>query len=186
MSTNETNELPPPLDLSGWRKMPKVMMVIGGILSIIGGIASPVEFGYSWLTAFMFFLTLSLGALFLAMIHHLTDAGWSVGIRRFCEHIASLLFPWLAILFVPVGLLGPKIYKWMTLSPATNNLVAAKQPVFTVSGFWITSGIFFAILWLLSSRLRSLSLEQDKTGAAECTHKMRFHSGWGIVVFALT
>jgi hypothetical protein len=87
---------------------------------------------------------------------------------------------------VPVGLLGPKIYKWMTLSPATNNLVAAKQPVFTVPGFWITSGIFFAILWLLSSRLRSLSLEQDKTGAAECTHKMRFHSGWGIVVFALT
>jgi hypothetical protein len=41
--------------------------------------------------------------LFLVMIHHLTDAGWSVGIRRFCEHLASLLFPWLAILFLPIA-----------------------------------------------------------------------------------
>ncbi len=39
----------------------------------------------------MFFLTLALGALFLVIIHHLTDAGWSVATRRFCEHLASLL-----------------------------------------------------------------------------------------------
>jgi hypothetical protein len=64
-------------------------------------------------------------------------------------------------------------------------LVAAKLPVFTVPGFWITSAIFFAIWWLLSSRLRSLSLEQDETGAAKCTRQMRFHAGWGIVAFGL-
>jgi hypothetical protein len=50
----------------------------------------------------MFYYSIALGALFLVMVHHLTDAGWSVGIRRFCEHLASLLFPWLAILF-PAG-----------------------------------------------------------------------------------
>ena len=50
----------------------------------------------------MFYLSIALGALFMVMVHHLTDAGWSVGIRRFCEHLASLLFPWLAILFLPV------------------------------------------------------------------------------------
>ena len=33
----------------------------------------------------------ALGALFLVLVHHLTDAGWSVGIRRFNEHLASLL-----------------------------------------------------------------------------------------------
>ena len=58
----------------------------------------------------MFYLTIALGALFLVIVHHLTDAGWSVAIRRFCEHIASLLFPWLAILFLPVILFAPKIY----------------------------------------------------------------------------
>ena len=64
------------------------------------------EFGTTWLWAFMFYYSIALGALFLVMIHHLTDAGWSVGIRRFCEHISSLLFPWLAVLFLPVALMG--------------------------------------------------------------------------------
>jgi hypothetical protein len=189
--SHDTKHLPPPLDLSGWRKLPSVLMVVGGVLSVAGAALSwrhndLREFGFSWLLAFMFYYSIALGALFLVMVHHLTDAGWSVGIRRFCEHIASLLFPWLAILFLPVGLLGTKIYKWMTLDAATNNLVAAKLPVFTASGFWVTSAVFFGIWWLLTSRLCSLSLEQDKTGAADCTRKMRFYSGWGIVAFALT
>ena len=172
--------------------LPGAMIFIGGALTVVGALVSFIrndgkEFGFSWLLAFIFYYSIALGALFMVMVHHLTDAGWSVGIRRFCEHLASLLFPWLAILFLPVGLLGPKIYSWMTAgTAANNNLIAAKQPVFTVPGFWITSGIFFAIWWLLSSRLSKLSLEQDKTGAAECTRKLRFHSGWGIVAFALT
>ena len=40
------------------------------------------EFAFSWLLAFMFFLSLGLGGLFLVMVHHLVDAGWSVPIRR--------------------------------------------------------------------------------------------------------
>lgn len=167
------------------------MLFFGAILTGVGAAASVIrnggtEFGFAYLLAFMFYYSIALGALFMVMVHHLTDAGWSVGIRRFCEHLASLLFPWLAILFIPVGLFGSKIYAWMKLDPATNNLVAAKYPVFTIPGFWITSAIFFGIWWILSSRLRELSLEQDDTGAVECTRKMRFYSGWGIVVFGLT
>ena len=49
----------------------------------------------------MFYLSLVLGSAFLVMMHHLFDASWSVGIRRFCEHLACLAFPWMAILFPP-------------------------------------------------------------------------------------
>jgi hypothetical protein len=106
MSSNDKSHLPP-LDLSGWRMLPSVLMVVGGFLSVVGALLSWKhnglrEFGFSWLLAFMFYYSIALGALFLVMIHHLTDAGWSVGIRRFCEHLASLLFPWLAILFLPI------------------------------------------------------------------------------------
>ena len=184
--SHDPTPLPPPLDLSGWRKLPTVLMVVGGLLSVLGAALDPKEFGFSWLLAFMFYYSLALGALFIVMVHHLTDAGWSVGIRRFCEHIASLLFPWLAILFLPVLIFAKKIYSWMGFDPATNNLVAAKLPVFTCSGFIITSAIFFGIWWLLTSQLSRWSLQQDQTGSAECTHKMRFYSGWGIVAFALT
>src|SRR5882724_7242536 len=178
MSSKETNHLPP-LDLSGWRALPTVLMVFGALLSVIGLLKSPTEFGFSWLLAFMFYLSLALGALFLVMVHHLTDAGWSVGIRRFCEHIASLLFPWLAILFIPVLLLSPKIYHWLTL-PATDHLIRDRWPIFTCAGFVVVSALFFGVWWLLTSRLRYWSLRQDVTGDALCTRKMRFHSGWGI------
>jgi hypothetical protein len=183
---HETTELPPPMDLSVWRGAPKVLMVIGGILSLIGVIVSPKEFGYSWLTAFMCFLTLALGAQFLVLLHHLTDAGWSVATRRFCEHISSLLFPWLAILFVPVLLLLKQIYPWMWVHHEGVRALTAKGPLFTWQGFTVASAIFFAIWWLLNNRINYWSLRQDVTGDALCTRKMRFHAGWGILAFAGT
>jgi hypothetical protein len=185
MSSQNKTELPP-LDLSGWRKAPAVLMVVGTVLAVIGAVKNPSEFGCSWLLAFMFFLSIALGALFLVMVHHLSDAGWSVATRRVCEHIAALLFPWLAILFLPVAFFAKHIYKWMTIDPHGNTSLNARLPVFTLPGFLVVSAIFFGIWWLLSSRLRYWSLKQDETGGALCTQRMRFHSGWGIVAFALT
>src|SRR6476619_4830841 len=101
-----------PLDLSKWRNVPMVLMGAGGLLALIGAIAKPQEFAYAWLLAFMFFLSLCLGSLFLILAHHLFDAGWSVPIRRFCEHIASMLFPWMLLLWLPIGILAKQLYPW--------------------------------------------------------------------------
>ena len=186
MSLPQTNQPKAVLKSS----LPGAMIFFGGALTVAGLIASIIrnggkEFGFSWLLAFMFYYSIALGALFIVIVHHLTDAGWSVGIRRFSEHLASLLFPWLAILFLPVLIFAKKIYSWMSLSSATNNLVAAKLPVFTCSGFIITTAIFFGIWWLLTSQLSRWSLKQDQTGSVECTRKLRFYAGWGIVAFSL-
>src|SRR5881394_974301 len=101
--SSETKTAMAPLDLSKWRKAPMLLMAGGGLLALIGLAIDPKQFAFSWLLAFMFFLSLCGGALFLVLVHHLFDAGWSVPIRRFCEHIASLFVPWLLILFIPVG-----------------------------------------------------------------------------------
>jgi hypothetical protein len=186
MSSHNKTELPPPLDLSSWRMLPAVLMGVGGILAVIGAVKNPSEFGYSWLMAFMFFLSIALGALFLVIVHHLTSAGWSVATRRFCEHIASMLQWPLVFLFLPVAFFAKKIYSWMTVDPNASESLRAKLPVFTMPGFYITSAIFFGIWWFLTARLNYWSLKQDVTGEARCTHKMRFHSGWGIVIFAAT
>jgi hypothetical protein len=87
---------------------------------------------------------------------------------------------------VPVLLLAPKIYTWMTLNPQNDRALSAKWPLFTWPGFCVASLILFGVWWLLSSRLRYWSLQQDETGDAVCTHRMRFHSGWGILAFAAT
>jgi len=175
-----------PLDLSQWRKVPSLLMVIGGVIALVGLAFFQTQFAYAWLLAFMFYLSLCLGSLFLILAHHLFDAGWSVAIRRFCEHIASLLFPWMFILFLPIAILAKTIYPWMNEDLRLDHALAAKQPLFTMHMFYIVTAFCFCVWWLLSNRLRYWSLQQDKTGEATPTHRMRVYSGFGIVLFALT
>ncbi|MDW8307854.1 MAG: hypothetical protein RMK20_00620 [Verrucomicrobiales bacterium] len=179
-------QLPPPMDLSRWRRLPEQLMLVGGALAVLGAVLNLREFGYAWLLSFMFFLSLSLGALFLVLMHHLFDAGWSVATRRFCEHIASLLFPWLFLLWIPVGLLAPKLYAWMTSDPHTDHALHAKQPLFTWAGFYGISILCFLLWWAVTNRLKHWSLRQDQMGEARCTFRMRVHSAWGVWAFALT
>lgn len=165
-----------------------LLMVGGGVLALIGAIWWPRQFGFSWLLAFMFYLSLALGALFLVLMHHLFDAGWSVAIRRFCEHISTLLFPCMALLFIPIAVLAPKLYQWMNENPATDSSLKAKlhPPVFTRPMFYVISAACFLVWWVLSNRLRHWSLRQDQTGEAVCTYRMRFYSAIGIFLFAIT
>src|ERR1043166_2621007 len=154
----------PPLDLSKWRNVPVILMVAGGVVALIGLLVSLKANGGhqlagSWWLAFMFCLSICLGALFLVLVHHLFDAGWSVPVRRFCEHIAALLFPWMALLFIPIALLAKTLYPWTDINPQTDHALAAKLPLFTLPMFYVVAAFCFLIWWLLSNRLRYWSLE---------------------------
>src|SRR6476619_7201652 len=100
MASQTTTSSVTPLDLSRWRKAPVIAIVAGIVFLAFGALAArnseigiAKQFGYSWLLAFMFFLSLCMGGLFLVLMHHLFDASWSVPTRRFCEHLACLAFP---------------------------------------------------------------------------------------------
>lgn len=191
MSTS-THTVTTGLDLSRWRNVPTILMGAGAVLAGLGAFTNYKQFAFSWLLAFMFFLSLTLGALFLVLVHHLFDAGWSVPIRRFLEHMACLAFPWMAIFFLPILLnvmfAGPNtiIFPWMNLDAHTDHALHAKQPMFTKTGFYVIAAFCFLVWGYLSRSLRKWSLAQDKTGEAKCTFKMRGHSYWGIFAFAIT
>jgi hypothetical protein len=187
MSADSTSTHPPaPLDLSKWAKVPNLLIGAGIVLAGLGAFLNTKQFAYSWLLAFMFCLSLCLGSLFLVIVHHLFDAGWSVPPRRFLEHIASCLFPWMAIFFIPILLLAKTIYPWLTVNPEVDHAVRAKLPVFTVPGFYVVAAVNFLVWWVLSAGLRRWSIAQDATGDAKCTFKMRGYAYWGIFAFAVT
>src|SRR5688500_12440639 len=128
-----------------WQRLPMILILIGGIGGLIGAFVSTKQFAYSYLLSFMFFLSLCLGAMFLVIVHHLFDAAWSVPIRRVAEHIAFLL-PVMAALFIPIAILAkPYIYDWMDNNPHLDHALHAKQPLFTVPGFYIIAVLVFAI-----------------------------------------
>ena len=181
--------MPQPLDLSKWRNLPRQLLFAGGLIGLLGLAVSykggGADFLFSYLVAFMFILSLGAGSLFLVMVHHLFDAGWSVPIRRTCENLSYSVFSILPFLFIPIAVWAKKIYPWMTMNPPDHAL-HSKQPLFTMAGFYIVAVICFATWFFLSQRLRYWSLKQDETGGAEPTHKMRFLSYTGIFAFAFT
>ncbi len=60
------------------------------------------RFMLSYLTAFMFLLTISIGALFFVLIMHAFKAGWSVNVRRVPELLTRLFWPTLPVLALPI------------------------------------------------------------------------------------
>lgn len=177
-----------PLDLSKWRPLPTILMVLGGIGALAGYFVDARQFAFSWLVAFIFFLSIGLGAWMLVMLHHLFDAAWSVTIRRFIEQLACTLSGWTIVLFVPIFLLAPKMYEWMQLvkEKEPDHATRAKFPLFTMPGFYLVALFCMFVWWFYTNRLRYWSLKQDETGAVICTRMMRRYSASGVVLFAIT
>ncbi len=60
-------------------------------LCVVGAFVDRVQFSFSWLFAFAFFFTLIAGCFFWIIVHHVTDAEWSVVVRRQLENLALLM-----------------------------------------------------------------------------------------------
>jgi hypothetical protein len=93
-----------------WKVSAAVALV--GILGAGAGAAMDSErFAFSYLFAYIAFLTIALGGVFFGLLQHLTSAGWSVTIRRLTEFLHWPL--WLFfILFVPIALNVDTLYPW--------------------------------------------------------------------------
>lgn len=94
-------------------KVAAVCGVIGLVLTAFGWMLDPHRFAFSWLFAFVTFLTLGLGAIFFVAIQFLTVAHWSVTVRRTAEFFAAGV-PVFLLLFIPLALPGnmATLYEW--------------------------------------------------------------------------
>ena len=141
--------------------------------------------GYSYLTAYMFCLSLGMGSLFLVLVHHLFDAGWSVPVRRVAEQLSSQL-PWMAVGVIPILLLQRSIYPWLTIDPATDHSLEVKRALFNPVAFNILLPLLILSWGGIARTFRKWSLAQDKDGRAEWTHKARKLAAGGIFYFAFS
>ncbi|MBI5869273.1 MAG: quinol:cytochrome C oxidoreductase [candidate division Zixibacteria bacterium] len=155
--------------------------VIMGLLSPDGG----ESFATAYLTAFVFFLTLALGALFFVLLQHVTGAGWGVVVRRPAEAIAGV-FPLFAVLSIPLLLNLHSLYPWTGAEAAGDHVLAGKAAYLNVPFFLIRWIAYFGIWSLMAAYFRRTSARQDSSGDPALTIKMERLSAPGMVVFALT
>ena len=161
-----------------------VVAVIALVLCAVGAIVNPHQFGYSWLFAFAFFFTLCAGCFFWTIVHHATDAEWSVVVRRQLENLGALLTA-LALLFVPILLLRHHLFVWMDIPPGVDPSLDTKRAYLNWPFFLVRAVIFLGFFLLAALALRRLSAEQDKDGNPRFTISMRKVSFISLPMFAL-
>ncbi|PYI61498.1 MAG: hypothetical protein DMC59_00235, partial [Verrucomicrobia bacterium] len=161
-----------------------LIAVIALVLCAIGAIVNPHQFSYSWLFAFAFFFTLCAGCFFWTIVHHATDAEWSLVVRRQLENLAALLTV-LALLFVPVLLLRHHLFAWMDIPRGVEHSLDAKRGYLNWPFFLVRAVVFLGFFLLAALALRRLSARQDKDGNPLFTIWMRRVSFISLPMFAL-
>ena len=143
------------------------------------------QFAYSWLFAFIYFFTICVGALFWTLVHHATDAEWSVLVRRQLENVAALI-PVLAVFFfATVFINAPFLYKWWSIPHGVDALLDKKSAFLNPFGFTVRAIVYFAALGMLAYRNRENSVSQDADGNPGFTIRMRRLAFMGIPAVAL-
>lgn len=141
-------------------------------LAAWGGVACAKQFAFSWLFAFAFFFTICAGSLFWVLVHHAVDADWSVVVRRQLENVAWL-FPIVALLFIPIVLNAPTLFKWMKIAPGEDVLLDGKAAYLNVPFFWFRAAFYLGFFSIAAFLLRRNSVRQDKDGDARYTWSSR-------------
>lgn len=175
------------------RKTSNILAKVFGSLSLIGLITS-VLFGYnniyrlveSYLTAYVFNLSIVLGSLFFILIMYLTQARWSVVIRRIPEAISGN-FVLMALLFLPLFLGLEHLYHWMQAGAVEHDhLLQIKAPYLNKPFFLIRLVIYLTVWHYISKFYVKNSRRQDITGDVKITKKLQNKAALSILLYALT
>ncbi|MEI8257546.1 MAG: hypothetical protein WCJ30_17875, partial [Deltaproteobacteria bacterium] len=128
-SDKEPSSKQPDYMISGglWASAWKIAAGVGvlGLAGSFAGLASdPKRFAFSYLFAFVFFLTIAIGSMFFVLIQRMSSAGWSITVRRTAEFFMAGV-PALALLFVPLLFVMGHLYPWQHEAPAAGHEHAA-------------------------------------------------------------
>jgi len=165
-----------------WRRLPRIGVAAGTagtLASLALAPASPEQFHFSWLVAFLFGLSIPLGALFFVLVQWVSRASWSVVVRRLAENTMATL-PLFAALFVPVALGLPRMFHWVHEPPG------GKAAYLNVPFFMLRAAIYFAAWAALALWFLGRSARQDRRGDAATTLLLTRAAAPALFVFAAT
>ncbi len=164
-----------------------VVAALGALGCVWGLITNKAHFGFSYLTAFTYFLSLALGGLWFVLIQHVTKAGWSVVVRRIAENIASTLkWAWLLVLPLLIFSLHDLFHWTHADAVAHDSILQSKAGYLNLPFFFVRVICFFAIWAGFSHWLLKTSVAQDKTGDKKLTLTLQKWSTVGTILYALT
>ena len=184
------------IEITAIRPRPRWLAITGiaalAVTSAIGELASDgiPRLLHAYLLSFCFFLSISLGATFFVILHHLTGARWSVVTRRIAEALTTAI-PILALMCLPIVvpmLFGSgQLFEWNDAGlRVSDELIRAKAAYLNAPFFAFRCALYFGVWALLSRFYLKNSLLQDSTADVALSQKMRRRSGPAMIALGLT
>lgn len=160
--------------------------VAGLAVSVTGLFTDRSQFFHSYLVAFLFWMSLSLGGLFFTMLNHISNARWSIVLRRLTEATMWTL-PVMVVLFIPVLFGVHDLYHWTHAEEVANDVILQKKSGYLNIPFFVIRALLFFAVWIVLARiLYRTSLNQDSGAGNDPVKRMYNLSAPGLVLFAVT
>ena len=177
----QKKDLPIKLSQLGW-----LLFSAGLFLGVIGFFSDQHRALLNYLMAYMFILSIGIGALLLIALEYVGGADWSVPIRRVVEFLAAIII-FLPILVLPLIFNIHDIFHWAHKDiAAADEILKGKSPYLNETFFIIRVFAVLAIWGLFYFLLIRNSNTQDKTKDQFLTKKNIILSAIFIPFFAIT
>jgi hypothetical protein len=180
---------PSPDLIAQLRRLGRISLTVaggGGVGCAIGYWQFRGQFDPAYLTAFVYWLGMSLGCLAIAMIHGMTGGGWGRTIRRVIEAGYETL-PLMALLFVPVWLGATRIYPWTDPDFVQHHLaLVRKSGYLNLEGFRLRAIAFFAIWIITTWAIGRLSPNSERDPDSDRSRRLQRVSGLGFIAFGFS
>jgi hypothetical protein len=162
----QKKDLPKKVSTIGW-----VLVVIGIVIVGISYAVNPMRASFNNIVALMFMGGISIGALFLVALEHLSGAVWSTPMRRVSEFIASAI-PFVAVLGIPLLFNLHGIFHWTHEDVVKSDAILQGKSPYLNSGFLVIRYFaIFAVLFLFYFIFTRNSRKQDDTNDQSYTAK---------------
>src|SRR5690606_8215812 len=163
---------------------------LGAALAMGGGLTGE-QFQHSYLTAYMWALSIFVGGIWWVTLQHLFGSRASVVMRRVAE-LLSVGVGVMAVLalpiLVPIFMGNDSLYPWANQEYLHSNHILHSKAGYFGAGFFAARMVFYFVGWfLLANYWLKKSIEQDKTaGDVAFYKKLQGRSAPAMIFFALS
>ena len=145
------------------------LLIIGVVLGIISYILNPERAAFSYLTSYIYLVSIAIGSLFLVALEYTAGATWSTPFRRIVEFLSAAV-PLLLILAVPLLFNIHDFFLWANKEVVVNDkILQAKSAYLNVPFLLIRLAVvlvsWIVFYWVITKNSR----RQDETGDQNLT-----------------
>jgi hypothetical protein len=172
-----------------WELQRKRALAVGFIALLVcvgAALIQPQPFFSAYLSAYIFWIGITVGCLALLMLHHLVGGRWGFMIQRVLEAAIQTL-PVMALLFIPLLFGLSDLYPWARAEVVAADPLLQQKAAYLNIPFFVARAVVYFVVWIVLGRLLvKWSLEQDRTADPTLTQRLQKLSGPGLVLYGLT